>query len=579
MLYSLQQYNKMSYRNQEYDTWPHEPSALHLSAYWGLRHITKALIRGGADVHLADFQGRTPLFCAALSGHADLANLLSEQGAVLNIHDANDATPLHAAIVNDHIDVTKQLLASGADPNTVNKDGMSPMTLAAFNGNLSMLDLLFKNGASTCKVSLHGAAPLEVASRGGHGAVVQWLIVKGTKVNATDSFPLIEAVYANQPQIVRILLAAGTKIDAVNELGHTALCVAIKREYTSLAEHLVLMGADEKFHGFGFENESPLQLAVRAGQEALAHLLINNGAKTDTSFKEIGTLLQGAIFYQSWKIVERLLRKADTADITLDKGDFGATPLILAVKLKDITLLEVLLHHRSSRDKTQKVNPNAANAFNITALHQAVYLGWELGAKLLIENGADPRQLDLYGQTCLDWAHADKSFFRKLGGPRIYRGTGQITESGSLKRSIGNMVLKLRTMNPDRRGGRKIDYHYLGHCLLRLKEYEEATTSFEQQIKDTNSRHEPKHNISCHICGSEEIKGVRFVCYTCADIDLCAEHMGTYDQRPPDLRCKRHRFLEVPGPLWHSFGREQVNGKGETIDEWLRRLLRKYNQN
>ena len=224
-LYSLQQYNKLTYRNQEYDTWPHEPSALHLSAYWGLRHITKRLLRGGADVHLVDFQGRTPLFCAALNGYTDVADVLLEQGAVLNVHQASDATPLHYAVANDHIDFTKQILAGGAEPNTLNKDGMSPMSLAAYNGNLSMMDLLFKNGACAGKVGLYGAAPLEVASRGGHGAVVQWLIIKGVNVDAAGGFPLIEAVYANQPQIVRILLDAGTEAQRIQPLaGIPATC-------------------------------------------------------------------------------------------------------------------------------------------------------------------------------------------------------------------------------------------------------------------------------------------------------------------------------------------------------------------
>ena len=354
-LYSLQQYNKLIYRNQEYDTWPHEPSALHLSAYWGLQHITKALLQGGADVHLVDFQGRTPLFCAALNGHTDVADFLLEQGAVLNVHDANDATPLHFAVANDHIDVTKQLLVRGAKPNMETKNGMSPMSLAASTGNLAMMDLLFKNGAHAGKVSIHGTAPLESASRGGHGAVVQWLLVKGVDVAAAGGFPLIEAVYANQPQIVRILLDAGTEFDAVNELGHTALCVAIKRKNTSLTERLVLKGADVNFHGHGFENQCPLNLAIRAGQESSFHLLINNGARTDTSFMEIGTLLQGAIFCQTWQIVKILLGKVDAADITLDKGDYGATPLILAVQLQHNTLLDELLHHGRGKDKWQKL--------------------------------------------------------------------------------------------------------------------------------------------------------------------------------------------------------------------------------
>ncbi|CAF9943563.1 MAG: hypothetical protein ALECFALPRED_000695 [Alectoria fallacina] len=120
-----------------------------------------------------------------------------------------------------------------------------------------------------------------------------------------------------------------------------------------------------------------------------------------------------------------------------------------------------------------------------------------------------------------------------------------------------------------------IDYHYLGHCLLRLNDVAEARTSFEQQIKNVFSKHEPRHNILCHRCEDEDIIGSRFVCHTCADLDLCSSHMNQYDSKSPDPRCKRHQFLKVPGPQWKEFGNGKVNEAGETADEWLARLLLK----
>ena len=136
-------------------------------------------------------------------------------------------------------------------------------------------------------------------------------------------------------------------------------------------------------------------------------------------------------------------------------------------------------------------------------------------------------------------------------------------------------IIKSLLKNPDRRSGRRIDYHYLGQCLLRLGEIDEARTSFEQQMKNVLSL-EPTHNINCHVCGgAEEIVGRRFVCHTCADIDLCDKHMNLYETSPPDLRCKKHQFLEIPGPKWKQFRHDRVNEYAESVEQWLARLISK----
>lgn len=581
LMYSLQLYNRLMFRNLGYDTWPHKPSSLHLTAYWGLPQVTRALIRRGADVHATDVQKRSPLFCAALNGHGDVAYALLDEGAVINVKDVVDATPSHAAVINDHIDISRLFLLRGADPNALDKDGSSPMSLAASNGNLSMMDLLFQKGAIAGKTDRRGVAPLEIASRGGHLAAIQWLLMRGIEIDSTDVFPLIEATYANHPQIVRILLDAGAPIDAIDGLGHTALCVAIKQKNSNLIERLVLRGADVDMHGTGFENECPLQMAIRAGDAPSVKLLINNGARVDVSGEEIGTVLQLAVFYRNSDIVRMILSKSHSSDIILDKGIFGASPLHLAVQLKDIVILSLLLNHRSLCHRSKWENSttsdlDTANKFRITPLHQAVYLSWKSGIKALIDKGADPKQLDLYGQTCLDWALPDKDLFHEFNGPRRYHATDQATQRHSLHQSVRDLVSEL-SLDPRRRGGRRIDYHYLGHCLLRLSDLEEASTAFEQLIMNVPAQDElPVHNIVCHQCGGDDVKGSRFVCYTCADIDLCAVHMETYGSNPPDRRCKGHQFLKVPRANWKRSESEEADWKGERIDEWLARLLRKY---
>lgn len=49
----------------------------------------------------------TPLHCAAMEGHKDMADLLIAQGADVNAIDSEKHTPLHDAIINGHKDVVE----------------------------------------------------------------------------------------------------------------------------------------------------------------------------------------------------------------------------------------------------------------------------------------------------------------------------------------------------------------------------------------------------------------------------------------------------------------------------------------
>lgn len=568
LLYGLQEYNKLRFRNLEYDTWPHEPSSLHLTAYWGLSHMTRIFIKQGADVHKEDAQKWTPLFCAALNGHADVAHVLLSEGADVNARDSSAATPLHAAVINDHVDVTRLLLEYGTDANAIDKDGSSPVCLAASNGNLQMMDLLFQEGTSADRIGKRSISPLEIASRGGHAAAVQWLLVKGVDVNSKNTHPLIEAVYANQSHIVRILLDVGADINKVNELGYTALGTAVKQGNLRIASRLVAAGASVNSSGKSVADESPLQMAVFGGNETLVSLLVDHGADVYANGGDLGTVLQRAIYSRNLNIVAMVLDARPCPDVNLGKGIFGTTPLQLAVLQKDIGILSRLLSHRPDL-----IFPNKTTSFGVTPLHQASHLGWGTGMDALIRHGANPQLFDLYGQTCLDWALHDKNLFRRLGGQKTYRPTSLAIQKRLLKEAVRKLVTTL-LQDSDRQDGCRIDYHYLGHCLLRLHDVEEERTSFEQQIKNVFSKHEPKHNILCQKC--VDIIGSRFVCHTCAEIDLCSSHMSQYESESPDPRCKGHQFLKVPGPQWNNFGNGKVNEANERIDEWLARLLSKY---
>ena len=317
LLYGLQEYNKLRFRNLEYDTWPHQPSSLHLTSYWGLSHTTSILVKQGADVHAVDAQKRTPLVCAAMNGQIDVARVLLGGDADVNARDSSAATPLHAALINDHMEITKLFLEHGADANAKDQDGSAPMCLAVSNGSLQMMDLLLQKGASAHKIGKRGASPLETACRGGHTTAVQWLLVKGVDVNSVNTCPLTEAVHAKYPHIVRILLDAGADINKANTLGHTALDEAIDQGNLSLYQRLVATGSKDTSTGKSPANESLLQMAASGGNEALVSILVNHGADVRDTGGDIGTVLQMAIHSRNLETVKMVLNASPPLMSTL----------------------------------------------------------------------------------------------------------------------------------------------------------------------------------------------------------------------------------------------------------------------
>lgn len=109
-------------------------NALMCSAFAGTVKIAaKILARGDPAAHLAatNSKRQTPLHFAALSGSAEMAQLLISKGAAVNAPDVDGNTPLHLSMKGGSPLAVKTLLASGADASLENDKGQPP---AKFSG-------------------------------------------------------------------------------------------------------------------------------------------------------------------------------------------------------------------------------------------------------------------------------------------------------------------------------------------------------------------------------------------------------------------------------------------------------------
>ena len=260
-------------------------TALLITARADEPEITRLLIGAGADVNDTAPDGLTPLVVATVRGHAALAIALLEQGANPNA-DGSGYTALHWAAGSWHTELTgrlrgiatdgdeewealngldtgrlelvETLLAHGADPHAqlakappqfgfasrrfrVSLLGATPFLLAAMDANIDVMRALAAAGADPRAATNEGTTPLMVAAGlgqvpaetrvTGHGAeeAVRHMLELGTEVNAVNEVgrtALHGAAHIRSDAIVQLLVDHGAQVNVADQRGITPLMIA-----------------------------------------------------------------------------------------------------------------------------------------------------------------------------------------------------------------------------------------------------------------------------------------------------------------------------------------------------------------
>ncbi len=199
------------------------------AAIAGASETVRLLLAKGADPQAKDTHGNSALLTAADAGDPETVRLLLEKGLDANSADEGGNTALMSAAGNCDLEAVKLLLAKGADVNAANR----------FGGKV-------KNGpiALTKLTALHLAAPF------GSPELIRTLLAAGAKVNALDvrgMTPLMLAVASERqdPRVVRLLLDAGAEANGRSDAGETALDWARKFGSRRVVAMLQAAGAKE----------------------------------------------------------------------------------------------------------------------------------------------------------------------------------------------------------------------------------------------------------------------------------------------------------------------------------------------
>ena len=279
---------------------------------------------------------------------------------------ANSSDEFYAAIRANELARVSALIKQGADVNAKDARGMTLLMHSAVVGSLESMKLLLDNGADPNLVNPAGSTALMFSVT--DIAKVRLLVDRGANVNAATKFgrtPLLLAAMSDgSADIVRLLLARGADVKAVDGMKSNALHAAGTGNDTDTIRQLVSAGVD--VNAANFAGFTPLMLAAGQGNLAAVKLLLDKGANvnavsSDGSFQKVkaGTIALGnwtplllASVYGPTPVVAALLDAGADANV---KDVRGMTPLMLAVSTDRPNLDNV----RLLLSKTKDVNTHS----------------------------------------------------------------------------------------------------------------------------------------------------------------------------------------------------------------------------
>lgn len=264
-------------------------TALHCAAEADQIQAIHTLCEVHVDVDILDDHGRTPLFCAAQSGHIDALRALLGRGASVSSCRYGSGSVLHEAILHGAmLDVIHILLAYHADPNMLDTEGLSPLhRIARRDEAEQVVQMLLKYGADVNGHGKDGSTPLQHAAIADKTGLVRLYLDSGADVNAQDKHgatALHAAVFVNNLEMVDVLLERKAVPGLSDAKGRTLLHIAAYCGSPEIIERLLDAGANSRARTNNLL--SPLHIAIALDRRAAYRLLLRRSGEYHTDAAE-----------------------------------------------------------------------------------------------------------------------------------------------------------------------------------------------------------------------------------------------------------------------------------------------------
>ena len=294
---------------QENETWSRCPlcksqtapqipfSSVALAVKSGQGDTALSLIENGADPDAPhSWNHEAALHIAAKNGHLELALELIKRGANINMQDNQGNTAVHHAIANGNPEMLEALLTWMPDINIRNHCGRSALLEAAeYPKTPELFHLLLINGADCNLMDENGCSAIHYVAESGHVPGLRALIDKNVDVNAQDLDQRTALHYTttfnfyskynikrgkDRPQLARLLIEAGARVDLRSGCGYTAFDGADPEVIKILLPPAMkVFGVNESV---SYMDDNLLYFALKAEDPEVFRELIAAGARVES---------------------------------------------------------------------------------------------------------------------------------------------------------------------------------------------------------------------------------------------------------------------------------------------------------
>lgn len=522
-------------------------SPLQRAAVNGDASVIANLVNDGVDLNARLDQGWTALHIAAAGNFPDFVDGLLQCAADWQMAIEDGSTALHMAATNGHHRVVEVLLSHAARANLKrSSDGLEPLHIAAGRGKEDVLRVLIEAyiqcGMDIDSTANDGGTALEFACHGGYIECVKMLVSAGANVDAVvddrGRTPLMNAATTDKAQVARVLLDAGAEIDRIHYTGITAVQIAAFTGSLNILRVLISEGANlDHVDNRGF---TPLRAALVGQHPEAAMILLKQRIKANRAYGEKkSTALHLAVSAGYLDVVEALIGKGVDIDACDADGD---TPLQWAVEKGSLEIVNSLLRNGAQINKRNESTGEVV-------LHWAVKCGHVGITELLLARRADPSLIDLdviqiHKSADEEQVETCKALIFTAPSPDNIPDIGEIELSPAPKQSPTSTGAELQlkdSVDDAKYEQRDTDISdRIRHRVLNIPS-QIAAQDIISKIGDSVEH----HGVTCDgpLCKktSESIKGVRFRCCWCENVDFCSSCMSSFhnnhDPTHPMIHC------------------------------------------
>ena len=240
------------------------------------RAIVKSVNMEAKDYH----QGKTALFFAASSSHADTVKGLLDAGADIEAMDENGRTALFDAVMGRDLETFDVLLRSGANIHARDSQGRSLLFYAV---NAEVCGKLLKKGVEIERKDENGMTALFRAVEIGNLEFVDLLLRSGANIYARDSQGRSLLFYAVNAEVCAKLLKEGVELQRRDNQGKTALFNAVARENLELIDRLLKSAANINATDLHGKNVLFYAAESKWRDRRVVDLLLESGANVDAT--------------------------------------------------------------------------------------------------------------------------------------------------------------------------------------------------------------------------------------------------------------------------------------------------------